>query len=273
MDGLNKTLGGTWYDLFSASAADPLIVLVTGMGAQAVEQWDDPLCRGLALHGYSVLRFDHRGVRGAVNGAFSMDELAKDALSLVKALSLNTPFHLVGASMGGMIAQSLALQAPHLVKSLTCIFSAAHGAIASKFQWPASGVGVDAQGYMSSRVALFEALNNSTTYALDTKRATATAAEAERRGRGPSGEVLGLQLQALLTFGAGRAALKTLGLPALILHGDRDPVIDVAYGVELKTAFAPGNVTFQEIKGMGHFLAPGAWAYIEPLLLAHMKKS
>lgn len=261
-------MNGTWYDCFSQSASAPCVVLLTGLGAQAIEQWDDPLCLGLAEQGYCVLRLDNRDVRPPVVGAsFTLGDLADDALSLVAALKLQTPFHVVGASMGGMIAQQLALAMPSAVKTLSCLFSSARGSIVSASFAPGGGGGHEID--VASRVALAKGLNTGSVFPLDLDRVEAAAREAVRRGLNPL--VVARQFQALLGFGGHQSKLAELAMPVLVVHGDEDRVIPIQYGRELADAFAPGYAQFREIKGMAHFLAPGAWALIEPLLLAHVR--
>src|ERR1700761_3573229 len=131
------------YEIFGDPAAEPLI-LIMGLGAQMI-QWDDDFCRQLAARGFRVIRFDNRDIgqssrmsggkpltafeifklrffRIPVAAPYRLRDMAEDTTGLMDALGI-TSAHLVGASMGGMIAQEVAISFPQRVRSLTSIMS------------------------------------------------------------------------------------------------------------------------------------------------------
>src|SRR5262245_53145058 len=131
------------YDEFGDARATPML-LVMGLGAQMI-LWRDEFCRAIAERGYRVIRFDNRDVgesswmddlgmpdvlgiasaivtRQAVSAPYLLKDMAADTIGLLDALDIERA-HVVGASMGGMIAQSVALDAPARVRSLTSIMS------------------------------------------------------------------------------------------------------------------------------------------------------
>ncbi|WP_433960357.1 alpha/beta fold hydrolase, partial [Bradyrhizobium guangdongense] len=131
------------YEIFGNDNAEPLL-LIMGLGAQMIH-WDDGFCEQLAARGFRVIRFDNRDIgksshltggkrltplellklrflRIPVAATYKLIDMAKDTIGLMDALGIKSA-HLVGASMGGMIAQEVALSFPHRVRSLTSIMS------------------------------------------------------------------------------------------------------------------------------------------------------
>src|SRR6201992_520571 len=131
------------YEIFGDPAAEPLI-LIMGLGSQMI-QWDDDFCRQLAARGFRVIRFDNRDIGQSsklsggtpltalellklrlfkipVKAPYRLSDMAEDTVGLMDALGIKSA-HLVGASMGGMIAQEIAISFPQRVRSLTSIMS------------------------------------------------------------------------------------------------------------------------------------------------------
>ena len=131
------------YEIFGDPAAEPLL-LIMGLGAQMIH-WDDDFCRQLAARGFRVIRFDNRDIGKSshlsggkrltpfellklrflkipVAAPYKLIDMAKDTVGLMDVLGIKSA-HLVGASMGGMIAQEVALSFPQRVRSLTSIMS------------------------------------------------------------------------------------------------------------------------------------------------------
>ena len=141
-DGIQRAHAGdieVAYETFG-DAADPPVLLVMGLGTQMLG-WPDELCQGLADRGHFVIRFDNRDIGLSTHldaagpadipavfagdlssAAYTLSEMARDAASLLDALGVDGA-HVVGASMGGMIAQTLAIEHPDRVRSLTSIMS------------------------------------------------------------------------------------------------------------------------------------------------------
>lgn len=113
-----------YYESFG-SESDPTILLIAGLGAHSIS-WDDEICSGLAARGHRVVRFDNRDVglssHMAEGDAYDLSDLAADTLGLLDALGLER-VDVVGRSMGGMVAQTLAIAHPERVRTLTSIMS------------------------------------------------------------------------------------------------------------------------------------------------------
>lgn len=112
------------YDIFGDDDAEPMLMIM-GLGAQMIE-WDDEFCQELAGRGFRVIRFDNRdvGQSSAMSSRYELNDMAKDVVGLMDLLRIKLA-HVVGASMGGMIAQELAISFPQRVRSLISIMSSA----------------------------------------------------------------------------------------------------------------------------------------------------
>ncbi|WP_220040468.1 alpha/beta fold hydrolase [Nonomuraea aridisoli] len=255
------------YESFGSPDGRPLL-LIMGLGAQLI-QWDEELCRLLVEQGHHVVRFDNRdaGLSTHLHDAgvpargepapYLLDDMADDAAGLMDALGWSAA-HVVGASMGGMIAQTLAIRHPERVLSLTSIMStpgpgvappteAAMGALLSR---PPS----DRDGVMDQAVVTWSVIG-SPGYELDRELIRARAGLAYDRCFDPAGTAR--QLAAINASGDRTEALAAVRVPALVLHGEEDPLIPVAGG-RATAAAVPGSrlVTYP---GMGHDLPRALW--------------
>jgi pimeloyl-ACP methyl ester carboxylesterase len=255
------------YESFGSPDGRPLL-LVMGLGAQLI-QWDEELCRLLAEQGHHVVRFDNRdaglsthfhdaGVPARGEPApYLLDDMADDAAGLMDALGWSAA-HVVGASMGGMIAQTLAIRHPERVLSLTSIMStpgpgvappteAAMGALLSR---PPS----DRDAVMDQAVVTWTVIG-SPGYELDRELIRVRAGLAYDRCFDPAGT--GRQLAAINASGDRTEALATVRVPALVLHGEEDPLIPVVGG--RATAAAIPGARLVTYPGMGHDLPRALW--------------
>lgn len=242
------------------SPADPTVLLVMGLGAQMIA-WDDELCEQLAGAGHHVIRFDNRdsGLSTHVPSAYTLSDLAADTVGLLAALDLPAA-HLVGASMGGMIVQTVAVEHPARVLSLTSIMSttgraedtettpAAAAALASP---PAPDVEAAAE-----RAVLVWRVLGSPAYPRPEEELRERARRAWARDSDPTGFVR--QYAAINTPGQDRTeALGRVGVPTLIVHGEDDPLLGVRGG-RATAAAVPGSELWV-VPGMGHDLPPAVW--------------
>ncbi|MFI7610028.1 alpha/beta fold hydrolase [Nonomuraea terrae] len=255
------------YESFGSPDGRPLL-LVMGLGAQLI-QWDEEFCRLLAEQGHHVVRFDNRdaglsthfhdaGVPARSEPApYLLDDMADDTAGLMDALGWARA-HVVGASMGGMIAQTLAIRHPERVLSLTSIMStpgpgvappteAAMGALLSR---PPS----DRDGVMDQSVVTWSVIG-SPGYELDRELIRARAGLAYDRCFDPAGT--GRQLAAINASGDRTEALAKVRVPALVLHGEEDPLVPVAGG--RATAAAIPGARLVTYPGMGHDLPRALW--------------
>ena len=268
------------YESFG-DPANETILLVMGLGTQ-LTAWPDSFCEHLVSLGYHVVRYDNRdiglsarlheartpnipalvglrllGVRMPV--AYTLEDMARDAVGLLEALGIERT-HIVGASMGGMIAQLFAGHFPHKTLSLTSIMSTtghrslprsdrkATRALLLKPENPNDMTSVVARNVKVRKVVQSPLYPKS-----DEELWDAAAAGVERGGYYPQG--VARQLAAVISARDRRRLLETIKAPALVIHGEDDPLVKVACGID--TAEHLSNSEMVVFPGMGHdFPAP-----------------
>lgn len=251
----------------------PPLVLVMGLGAQ-MTTWDEGFCEALARRGFHVFRYDNRDVGlstrldqlgmpdiGKVMGgqeapAYTIADLADDAAAVIDALAI-APAHVVGASMGGFIVQTLAINHPEKVRSLTSIMSGPGGPEQARPSDEALGVlfaappadreGLIEYGVNSSRVLWGEFFDEARAR---TKRSAAV-------DRAISVDGTARQLAACLAQPSRAEALHGVRVPTLVVHGDADPLVPYAEGV--RTAEAVPDARLLTLSRVGHDLPPHTW--------------
>jgi pimeloyl-ACP methyl ester carboxylesterase len=270
------------YEVFGSSDATPLL-LVMGLGAQMIF-WDEEFCEGLAERGHRVIRFDNRDVGrstileaagvpnvlaamaasqagGRVEAPYTLDDMADDAAGLLDALELDAA-HVVGASMGGMIAQTLAIRHPQRVRTLTSIMSTT-GRPGLPGPTPAA-LGVLLAPPVAGREANVERgvatwrVIGSPGFPFDEPRIRERAGRAFDWGFHPEG--VARQLAAILASGSRHERLASVRAATLVIHGQADPLVPVACGAD--TADAVPGAELLLVEGMGHDLPRGAWPTI-----------
>lgn len=277
------------YDTFG-DPADPPLLLIMGLAAQMIA-WYDDFCIELARRGLYVVRFDNRDVGrsthfdhaglpdtaaafGAamqgkpVNAPYRLSDMAADAAGLLDALQIERA-HMVGASMGGAIAQTLAIERPERMLTLTSIMSTT-GAPGLPPPTPEAAAMLlkptptSQAAYLDSYAQTLKVLRGKG-FALDEALDRERAARNFERGLNPAG--VARQLVAILASGSRREALKAVDLATLVIHGDADPLVPPACGVD--TAKAVPNAKLLRIAGMGHALPISAWPQIIDAIAAH----
>ncbi len=259
------------YQTFGSPDGEPLL-LVMGLGGP-LTWWDEALCRMLAEDGFHVVRFDNRDagrssrLRGRVGGValvraftglparapYSLDDMAADGLGLLDHLGIESA-HVAGVSMGGMIAQTMAIASPRRVRSLTSIMSTT-GRRTVGWQHPSlllpmlSGSRADKAAYVERSVRLWTAIG-SPGYPMDEAEMRARAEETYEHGVSQDGTMR--QVMAILTQPDRGPRLRSLQVPALVVHGTADKMVHVS-GARATAAAIPG-AELQLIDGMGHDL-------------------
>jgi pimeloyl-ACP methyl ester carboxylesterase len=267
------------YEIFGDADAEPML-LIMGLGAQMIH-WDDDFCRQLAARGFRVIRFDNRDIGQStkltggkrlgpvellklrflkipVAAPYRLRDMALDVIGLMDALGIKSA-HLVGASMGGMIAQEVAITFPERVRSLTSIMSTTSN---PKLPPPTKEAGAMlmapppttkeeyferfAQTWKVLRVGSFPQDE-----ALDRGRAERSYA----RGLNPAG--VGRQLRAILASGSRKERLGSVKAPTLVIHGTVDPLVPPEAGKD--TAASIPGAKLVMIEGMGHALPIPMW--------------
>jgi pimeloyl-ACP methyl ester carboxylesterase len=273
------------YDSFGDEAAET-ILLIAGLGTQMI-RWTVPFCRELEARGYRVVRYDNRDTgrsthfteHGAIDIAtlasaltegrrpelaYTLDDMASDALGLLDALSIRRA-HIVGRSMGGMIAQILASEHPSRVLSLTSIMSAtgnpgmpsAKPHAMTMMMRPAPDPVLDRAGFLDHGVTFAQCIAGNAD-PFDEEACRALLWEEARRGRAPGG--FGRQLAAMVVAGDRRSRLAAITAPTLVVHGTDDPLFPAGCGED--TAASIPGAEMMLITGMGHDLPPSLYRAI-----------
>lgn len=273
------------YETFGAADKPPL-VLVMGLATQMLG-WPDEFCEALADSGFSVVRFDNRDIglsthldeagmpdlsplfagQPITSAPYSLADMADDTIRLIDAIGLGR-VHLVGASMGGMIAQEVALRHPERLLTLTSIMSTTApnvgpptpAASAVLFSPPAT-----TESEAAERAITVYRVIGSPGHRLDEVALSARAQESFRRANDPAG--VARQLAAIHASGDRTARLRDLAVPTLVLHGEDDPLVQVEGG--RATAAAVPGARLVTWPGMGHDLPRGMWPDIIGEITAH----
>ncbi|MBV9890033.1 MAG: alpha/beta hydrolase [Rhizobacter sp.] len=277
------------WDSFGDPGAAPML-LIMGLAAQMIA-WPDAFCERLAQRGFRVVRFDNRDIGlstrfdaagvpniGAaltaamqgkpVDAPYRLSDMAADAFGLLDALDIERA-HVVGASMGGAIAQTMAIERPERLRTLTSIMATTGEPGLPPPTPEAMGVLLKPpvttlDGYIRSYLETWKVLRAGSfpeEEALDRERAEAVFA----RGLNPAG--VARQLAAILASGSRKAALRSVHVPTLVLHGDADPLVPLPCGVD--TAQSIPGARLVVLPGMGHALPIACWPRIIDEIARH----
>jgi pimeloyl-ACP methyl ester carboxylesterase len=263
------------YQEMGDADGEPLL-LVMGLGTQMLA-WDEGLCGMLADRGFRVVRFDNRdigrstkiesaGVPSRVDvmtgrratAPYLLRDMAADTLGLMDHLGIDSA-HMVGASMGGMVVQTLAIEHPERVRSMVSIMSTTGSRWTGLPSWKAMGVllGRRPEGReqaVERAVKTFDVIG-SPGYPLDEERLRDVAGRAYDRGHSAAGVLR--QLHAITASGDRTQALRSVDVPAAVIHGKGDPLVRPAGG--RATARAIPGANLKMIDGMGHDLPRDLW--------------
>jgi len=277
------------YDTFGAPDAPP-IVLIMGLGSQMID-WRDEFCALLAGRGFRVIRFDNRDAgqstilehagqpridemlaalgRGEKLAApYLLADLVADTVGLLDALGI-AKAHVVGLSMGGMIAQLLAAGHPERVLSLTSIMSSTGepGLPASAPEaWACLTAPLESEleAFLDQYVHKW-GVYCGPKYPFDERAGREHAARVFARGVHSAGR--DRQMAAILASGSRKEALASVSCPALVIHGESDPVVRLAGG--RATANAIAGAELLTIEGMGHDLPKAVWPVVVDAIARH----
>jgi pimeloyl-ACP methyl ester carboxylesterase len=255
--------------------ADPPLLLVMGLGMQLIH-WDLELCELLAERGFHVIRFDNRdsGLSTKIDAPvpnvmrlmaglstkvpYLLRDMADDSFALLDHLGIERA-HVVGTSMGGMIAQEMAIGAPERVLSLASMMSTTGDRFVGTPKLRVWSVLTrrapnDRDAYVEYFARLFRMIG-SPAYRPDEERVRSLAGASYDRCHNPAGTAR--QLGAILASGSRTAALRELDVPAVVIHGESDPLVPPRAG--LATAKAIPGAELIKIPGMGHDMPKELW--------------
>ena len=263
------------YETFG-DPSDPALLMVMGLGCQLI-LWDQRLCEMLAGRGFHVIRFDNRdvGLSSKIEGgvepnifaalagdyssaSYTLDDMAADAVGLLDHLGIDAA-HVVGASMGGMIAQQMAGLYPDRVLSLVSMMSNT-GAFWSGQPSPRlyhvllKPPPRDREAYKEHAVWVFSKIG-SPGFARDDDDLRRIAGMSYDRGINPAGS--SRQLAAIIAAGDRTPLLREVKAPTLVIHGAKDKLVPTSGG--RATAKAIPGARLLVIEGMAHDIPRGAW--------------
>jgi len=275
------------YEEFGDENAIP-VLLIMGAGAQMLS-WHEGFCDELASHGLHLIRFDNRDVglsthfhdaplpdfNAAFAGDFSsvtynLSDLAADTVGLLDVLGLESA-HLVGASMGGFIAQMVSIEYPERVRSMTCMMSTTGDPTVGQ---PAPEtlrlLGGDPPN--SREEAMEQAVKNfhvvgSPGFPMDEDDVRERAGLAYDR----SNDRLGMMRQMISAIPTGdrTSRLRSISVPTLVIHGDSDRMCDVSGGRAIAAAIKDSELVI--IEGMGHNFPRPLWTRLASLIANHIQ--
>jgi pimeloyl-ACP methyl ester carboxylesterase len=278
------------HETFGDPGSPPLLLII-GLGNQLIF-WDDDLCQQLAQRGHYVIRFDNRDVglsskieeangldikktiealmRGeTVNPPYTIEDMADDAVGLLDALDISKA-HLCGMSMGGMIAQSIAINHPQRVLSLISIYSRTGDPSEPQpkpeaMEFLFTPLPEEREANIEYNLKMFRTIAGPG-FPFDEAWHRNLATQAYDRAFYPQG--VARQLVATLAQNNRKTALASLSTPALVIHGADDPLVPLEGGKN--TAAAIPNAELMIIEGMGHDLPHGgAWPQIIDAVVNH----
>ncbi|MGZ4169248.1 MAG: alpha/beta fold hydrolase [Solirubrobacteraceae bacterium] len=266
------------YETFGTTDAPPLL-LIMGLASQML-LWDEQFCEQLASSGFRVIRFDNRDIghstlmRGAAipkrwqlltgsarSAAYTLDDMAADSVGLLDALNIPAA-HVVGVSMGGMIAQLMAINHPDRVLSLVSIMSTTGDRHVGRPQ-PRMMLRLMRKGrrereaYIEDHLDTYRAIG-SKGFDFEEEHKRERAARLFERGVYPAGSAR--QLGAVAAAPDRTRALGEVRAPTTVIHGDADPLVNVSGG--RATAEAIPGAKLVILPGMGHDLPRELWPQI-----------
>lgn len=281
------------YDTFGDQSSPP-VLLIIGLGTQMIA-WDESICHKIAQSGYYVIRFDNRdaGLSTMIDSAgkpdmpsfianimqgkkthppYTLDDMADDAIGLLDGLGINKA-HICGMSMGGMIAQTVAIRHPERVLTLTSIYSSTGNPQLPQAKPEVAALAFSPppekrEDFIEFKTTLYKKISGPG-FPFDESWHRDLATREYDRSFYPDG--VARQLIAIIAHGNRKEALKKIKIPTLIIHGSDDPLIPVEGGKD--TAEAMPEAKFIIIEGMGHDVPRyrGSWAQVIDHLLKHFQ--
>ncbi|MHA1977836.1 MAG: alpha/beta fold hydrolase [Candidatus Hodarchaeales archaeon] len=277
------------YDTFGEET-NPPILLIMGLGGQMVA-WEEDFCNEIASQDYFVIRFDNRdvGLSTKLDDApvpdvlalmqgekievpYKLIDMAKDVIGLLDALNIRTT-HVCGASMGGMIAQTLAIEFPERIRSLISIMSST-GNPELPLSTPEASTALltppepEREARIEQGVSMWRIFDGGV-LPFDEEFIRRRLARAYDRSFYPLGAVR--QFAAIISSGSRVKGLKSVNVPSLVIHGNADPLVPIEGGQD--TADSIPGAKFVSVDGMGHNISPALAPQILGEIFHHLKNA
>lgn len=284
------------YEIFGEDNNVP-VLLIAGLGRQMIS-WDESFCSKLAGKGFKVIRFDNRD-SGRSSKLINLDnpslmailsqlekgkdpkvpykleDMVTDTLQLLDFLKIESA-HMIGISLGGMIAQLIAINYPQRIRTMTSMMSSTGN---PEMPPPTPEViehlikpSVKTKENFIERAVESYKLMTGSKYPVDEQSERKKALRSYERCHYPDGHAR--QNAAILVSGNRKEALKNIKVPTLIIHGNEDPFVNVKCGIDTADAIPGANIKI--VEGMGHRLHVGSWGEvidpIEDLITCHELK-
>ncbi len=266
-----------YYETFG-DPANATLLLVNGLDSQSTN-YQDEWCRMFAAEGLQVVRFDNRDVGlsssfegaplNADGAAYTLSDMVADGLAVLDAIGVERA-HVMGLSMGGMIVQQMAIEHPERLLTMTSVMSTTGEDMYRKSSLRALELlmappATDREGAIQQWV---DGLREwGTPEFADEARWRADAARSFDRGGVIGGSAR--QYSAVMDSGSRADGLRAVRVPTLVMHGDKDTIIDVIGG--RRTAELIPAARFELIEGMGHDYPPQLWARWVALVVSHIR--
>jgi pimeloyl-ACP methyl ester carboxylesterase len=276
------------YETFG-EPSDPTALLIMGLGTQMIA-WHEDFCTRLAARGLHVVRFDNRDIgrsthlsgrpptiaqlllRSKRAARYTLGDMADDAAGLLRELELG-PAHVIGASMGGMIAQTLAAHHPDQVRSLVSIMSNTGSRWSGQPSLRIYSVFLrraprERAAFIAHMERLFAAIGSSG-LPQDLEDLRELAGMSYDRDHDPEGP--GRQLAAIIASGDRTAELRRITAPTLVIHGTADQLVTPSGG--RATARAIAEARLMTVEGMGHDLPRAVWPRLLDAIAEHVRST
>jgi pimeloyl-ACP methyl ester carboxylesterase len=280
-----------YYETFG-DPADPALLLINGLGSQCIN-FDVEFCERFVARGFYVIRFDNRDVglstkftlflpdlfsvlEAVKDGvepkvAYRLTDMASDALAVLDALQIERA-HVAGWSIGGMIAQQLAIDHPERLLSMTSNMSSTGDPDVGQASPEALSIilgpsDIDRASIIQRRLDLERVIGSREHF--DPERVAKQTGDAYDRCFNLAGAAR--QLCAAVASGSRTSQLRTVRVPTLVMHGDVDNLIDISGGV--RTAESVPGARFVVLEGMGHDLSLFYWDQLVDEICAHATRA
>ena len=279
-----------YYETFG-DPSDPTLLLVNGLGSQCINyraEW----CEKFAAAGFFTIRFDNRDVglstkfadfdaaaatRAAAdegrrpNIPYNLGDMARDAIAVLDDLGIERA-HVMGLSMGGMIVQTLAIEHPERLLSMTSVMSTTGDPDVGQASPEAMALltgpaAADRDGAIALQFTRLAAYGSPGAYEGQDDYVRQVAGEAYDRCNCPEG--VARQMMAIWGSGSRSEALRSVGVPTLVMHGDQDKLVDISGG--RRTAEVIPGARFVVMEGMGHDYPPSYWDRWVELVTGHAR--